>query len=199
MLAVTWWQRGGGLDAVLMVYRHHAGRPHNMSSIVAALVEPWRWGVFPLSAVDGVARALTALQFLPALALALCPVRTRRALLLGCLVVVLGFALFGRVFSPQWICWVAPLAVLAAPGTRGIRGLAAAVDVLIYIQIPVLYYETMTGPTRSLEGATGFWVVSDTRLVLMLVLWAWSSWAFVRTVGRPAAPRFPAPPVPAPT
>jgi hypothetical protein len=188
MLAVTFVQKGGGLDAVLKVYQHHAGRNHNMSSLVAALVEPWRWGVFPISAVDGVAKTLAALQFLPALLLALLPVRTPRALLLGCLAVVLGFAQFGRVFSPQWICWVTPLAVLLAPGSRTVRGLQVALELLIYVQIPVLYYETMAGPEPVLRTASTFWIVSDTRLVLLLAFWAWSLWAIVRTVGRPPLP-----------
>jgi hypothetical protein len=192
ILAVTFLQDGGGLDAVLKVYEHHAGRHHNMSSLVAALVEPWRWGVFPLADVDGVARALSLLQFLPALLLALFPVRTPKGLLLGCLAVVLGFAQFGRVFSPQWICWVTPLAVLLAPRWRTGRALQVVLEFLIYVQIPVLYYETMLGAEPSLRAAGAFWIVSDTRLALLFVFWAWSLQAFVRTVVRPAPPPLPA-------
>jgi hypothetical protein len=64
-------------------------------------------------------------------------------------------------------------------------------QVLIYIQIPVLYFARMTDPAfaqlgaAGLEGATAFWVVSDARLLLLAVFWAWSCWRFVRTVMRP--------------
>jgi len=163
------------------------------------LVSAWRWGLLPLSSFPWVYRALFALQVLPAAALALFPVRTPRALLLGCLCVVLAFAQFGKVFSPQWICWVAPLAVLLAPDARAPLVLVVALQILIYVQLPFLYFARMTDPAASsagaggLQGATAFWIVSDTRIALLALFWAWSLWAFVRNVVRPAALAAPAP------
>ena len=119
--------------------------------------------------------------------------RSRQALLLGSLTVVLAFAQFGKVFSPQWICWVSPLAVLVAPVAWVPLVLVVVLQVLIYVQIPVLYYARMTDPASAslgasgLEGASAFWAVSDTRLALLALFWAWSCWAFLRTVMRPAA------------
>jgi len=198
ILGVTWaW--GGGWEAVAYVYSRQGDRVHNPPSLAAAILEPWRWGLLPLSSFPWVYRALFALQVLPAAALALFPVRTPRALLLGCLCVVLAFAQFGKVFSPQWICWVAPLAVLLAPDARAPLVLVVALQILIYVQLPFLYFARMTDPAASsagaggLQGATAFWIVSDTRIALLALFWAWSLWAFVRNVVRPAALAAPAP------
>jgi hypothetical protein len=192
ILGVTYFG-GGGWDAVTHVYAAQGDRVHNPPSLAAALLEPWRWGLVSMSHYATVWRVLFLLQVLPAIGVALFPVRSRQALVLGCLTVVLAFAQFGKVFSPQWICWVAPLAVLVAPGAWVPLLLVVVLQILIYIQIPVLYYARMTDPANAslgaagLEGASSFWIVSDTRLALLALFWAWSSWAFVRTVMRPAA------------
>ena len=190
ILGVTF--AGGGWEAVTHVYESQGGRVHNPPSLAAAILEPWRWGLLPLARDGLVYRALFLLQVLPAVVLALLPVRDRRALVLGCLAVVLAFAQFGKVFSPQWICWVAPLAVLVAPGSPVPLVLVVVLQLLIYVQIPVLYFARMTDPAYAqmgaagLEGAAAFWAVSDARIVLLALFWAWSCWAFVRTVMRPA-------------
>ncbi|HVQ27248.1 MAG TPA: glycosyltransferase 87 family protein [Planctomycetota bacterium] len=190
---------GGGWDAVTYVYSRQGDRVHNPPSLAAALLEPWRWGVFPLASFPAVYRVLFVLQVLPAVALACAPVRSPRALVLGCLCVVLAFAQFGKVFSPQWICWVAPLAVLVAPGSRMALALLVALQFLIYLQIPVLYFARMTDPASAgqgaggLQGATAFWAASDTRIALLALFWAWSCWAFLRTVCRPAPLAAPTP------
>ncbi|HZM00581.1 MAG TPA: glycosyltransferase 87 family protein [Planctomycetota bacterium] len=191
ILGVT-WVGGGGWEAVSYVYESQGGRVHNPPSLAAAILEPWRWGLLPLSAHPAVYRVLFVLQVLPAVVLALFPVRSPRALLLGCLCVVLAFAQFGKVFSPQWICWVAPLALLLAPDVVPLA-LAVVLQILIYVQIPLLYFARMTDPAVAglgaggLEGATAFWVVSDARIALLALFWAWSCWAFARTVRRPVA------------
>lgn len=191
ILGVTY--ASGGWEAVKYVYSAQGDRVHNPPSLAAALLEPWRWGAVSMSHYATVWRTLFLLQVLPAVAVALFPVRTPQALVLGCLTVVLAFAQFGKVFSPQWICWVAPLAVLVAPGAWLAAALLVVLQILIYVQIPVLYYARMTDPANAglgahgLEGASAFWIVSDTRLVLLALFWAWCSWAFVRTVMRPQA------------
>jgi hypothetical protein len=184
VLGITWLWDGGGWEAVSYVYRHHADRPPNPPSLVYALRSPERWSWVPRGMAGVVECVLPALQFAPALVLALFPVRSRRALLLGALCVVLGFAQFGKVFSPQWVCWVVPLAILLAPRSRLCLGLVIALQVLIYVQIPVLYYERMGVPGASLNGANAFWAVCDLRIALLFGFWAWSLAAFLRTVWR---------------
>ncbi|MGQ0553875.1 MAG: hypothetical protein ACT4PU_11730 [Planctomycetota bacterium] len=192
---------GGGWEAVTHVYSHHAGRVHNPPSLAAAILEPWRWGLLPLESFPRVYQWLTVLQFLPAVLLALVPIRSRTALLWACLAVVVGFAEFGKVFSPQWICWVSPLALLLAPGRRTLLGLIVALELLIYLQIPLLFYSHMTTPEAAAALARGqpaippeafFWWVSDGRHLLLFGLWAWSLAAFLRTVSRGAEAPAPA-------
>jgi len=184
ILGITWFWDGGGWEAVSYVYQHHADRPPNPPSLVYALRSPERWSWVPRGMARGIESLLPALQFAPALVLALFPVRSRRALLLGALCVVLGFAQFGKVFSPQWVCWVAPLAILLAPRSRLCLALVVLLQLLIYVQIPVLYYERMGVPGASLNGASGFWAVCDLRIALLFTFWAWSLVAFLRTVWR---------------
>jgi len=184
---------GGGWEAVTHAYLSQGGRVHNPPSLASAILEPWRWGLVPMSYYATVWRLLFLLQVLPAAVLALFPVRSPRALVLGCLCVVLAFAQFGKVFSPQWICWVAPLAILVAPGAWVPLAAVVVLQILIYVQIPVLYFSRMTDPAYAalgadgLQGATAFWVVSDSRIALLALFWAWSCWAFLRTVLRPMA------------
>jgi hypothetical protein len=186
VLGITWVWDGGGREAVEAVYRTQMGREPNPPSIVAALTSPSRWGLFTLADVDWLGKAFMLLQFLPAVLLALFPIRSRRALLLGCLAVVLGFMQFGKVFSPQWICWVTPLAILLAPASRACLLLIVAAELAIYVQIPVFFYEAIGRPGALGRGSPAFWAACDTRIAVLLVFWAWSSWAFLRTVWAPA-------------
>lgn len=182
ILGITFFWDGGGWAAISYVYEHHAGRPPNPPSLVYALRSPERWSWVPAGVAKGIESLLPALQFAPALLLALFPIRSRRTLLLGALCVVLGFAQFGKVFSPQWVCWVVPLALLLAPRSRLCVALVVLLQLLIYVQIPVLYYERMGVPGATLANADAFWAVCDLRIMLLFVFWAWSLAAFLRTV-----------------
>ncbi len=187
ILAITWFWGHGGLEAVKYVYTTQMSRDPNPPSLVAALTVPTRWEVFTPADQGWLGKAFMLLQFLPALLLALLPIRSRRALLLGCLTVVLGFMQFGKVFSPQWICWVTPLAILVAPRHVTCLLLIVAAELAIYIQIPVLFYEAMGMPGGALfRGTPAFWAACDTRIAVLFLFWAWSLWAFLRTVWAPA-------------
>jgi hypothetical protein len=186
ILGVTWMWDRGGREAVEYVYRNQMGRDPNPPSIVAALTVPGRWGLFTLEDEDWLSRAFMLLQFLPAVLLALLPIRTRRALLLGCLTVVLGFMQFGKVFSPQWICWVTPLAVLLAPRSLPCLLLLVAAELATYVQNPVIFYEAMGMPGITTRGTPAFWAACDTRIAVLFAFWAWSFAAFLRTVLLPA-------------
>jgi len=190
ILGITWFWDNGGLAAIKYVYATQMGRDPNPPSLVAALTVPSRWGVFTLADQGWLGKAFMLLQFLPAALLALLPIRSRRALLLGCLTVVLGFMQFGKVFSPQWICWVTPLAILVAPRNLPCILLIVAAELAIYIQIPVLFYEAMGMPGGTLNrGTPAFWAACDARIAVLFLFWAWSLWAFLRTVFLPAPAR----------
>ena len=191
ILGVTYCWDHGGMAAVTWVYKKQGFRPPNPPSLVWALAGPGRWGWVPEAAMDRLTGALQWLQFLPGFALALLPVRSRRSLLWGSLVVVLAFAQFGKVFSPQWVVWVAPIAVLLAPVSTASLLFNVVLQVLIYVQIPVLWYATMRSGPADLEpgaGAGAFWAVCDARIVLLFLFWAWSLGAFLRTVLRGRQP-----------
>ncbi len=184
ILAVNYgWDRGG-MPAVLHHYRWNLERPPNAPSLVWALAAPGRWEWFKPRDMPRLISLLTAAQFLPSVLLAVFPVRSRRALLLGCLSVVLAFTLFTKDFSPQWIVWIAPLAILLAAESWWCRGLLVVLAVVVYVQMPLLYYQRMGRPGSSLDGATAFWAASDTRIILMALFLAWSTASFLATVRR---------------
>jgi len=142
------------------------------------------WGWFPREAQDRLAHIASVAQFLPALLMAFVPLRDRRALLAACLVVVLGFIQFGKVFSPQWIVWVAPLAILAGTASRWALPLLVLADALTYLQTPVFFYEFVDNPEYT-ATSPGLRLASTLRIVGLALFWAWSLWLFLRTVGRP--------------
>ena len=193
ILAITWFWHGGGFEAVAYVYgpKGQGDRVPNRGSLVYALMSKDMWGWFRSRDEGWLSRWATVAQFLPALVLACVPVRGRRALVAACLVVVLGFMQFGKVFSPQWIVWVAPLAILAGVTSRWALLLLVLADVLTYLQTPVFFYEFVDNPEYT-ATSPGLRLASTLRIVGLALFWAWSLWAFLRTVGRPepaAAPR----------
>lgn len=52
---------------------------------------------------------------------------------------VLVFIIFARINSPQWILWVSPLLIILAGGRLFVAGIIA-LDILSYLQYPVLYH-----------------------------------------------------------
>jgi len=183
VLVVNYAWRGGGLPAVLHHYEWHLKRPPNAGSLVFAMSAPGRWEWVAQESVPTLIRVLTLVQFLPAILLALLPVRSRGALLLGCLTVVLAFTLFTKDFSPQWIVWIAPLAILLAADSWPCRLLLPVLAVMVYVQMPLLYYERLQ-PGGTLVESAAFWAASDTRIALLGLFFAWSATAFVRSVRR---------------
>ena len=192
ILAITWFWHAGGFEAVAYVYgpKGQGDRVPNRGSLVYALMSKDMWGWFRPRDEGWLSRWATVAQFLPALVLACVPVRGRRALVAACLVVVLGFMQFGKVFSPQWIVWVAPLAILVGVTSRWALVLLVLADVLTYLQTPVFFYEFVDNPEYT-ATSPGLRLASTLRIVGLALFWAWSLWAFLRTVGRtdPAATR----------
>lgn len=171
VLAITFVWDGGGLDAVLAPYRHHAARGANPASAVMALTHPGRWDWFEPSARPTVGAVFSVLQFAPALLLALLPVRDPVALRWGLLTVVVGFVAFSKVFSPQWILWIAPLAVLLAPVARRAVVLAAGLDLLLYLQSPVLLHGSASRGPGGFVVSDAFLLACDVRIIWLFVFW----------------------------
>jgi hypothetical protein len=186
ILAITWFWHQGGLEAVAYVYgpKGQGDRVPNRGSIVYALCSKYMWRWFEPKDEALVAHWATIAQFLPAAVLAWVPVRSRRALVMACLVVVLGFMQFGKVFSPQWIVWVSPLAILAGASSRWALALLTLADLLTYLQTPVFSYEYVDSPPY-LAVSPALRMMSTLRIAGLALFWAWSLWAFLRTVGRP--------------
>lgn len=188
VLAVTFAWSGGGLEAVGYVYKHHGARGVNQSSMLAALTSPERWGLFDASAQGRLGTLFTLLQFLPAVLLALVPVRTREGLVLGCLTVVACFVAFSKVYSPQWILWISPLSILLVPRRPLLLALLVALESLIYLQAPVLHYggpAEVDGQPLLMQPLAAFWAVCDLRIAVLVGLWCWSLATFLRQARRP--------------
>lgn len=191
-LALTWFWHDGGLEAVKYVYgpKGQGDRKPNPGSIVFALTSPMMWGWFDATAQATLSKLATLAQFLPALLLSFVPLRSRRALLAASLVVVLSFMQFGKVFSPQWIVWLAPLAILAGSQARVALLLLVLCDVLTWLHLPLFFYECVGNPAYGGELSAGLSTAVTLRIVLLALFWAWSLWTLLRTLGRPpdAAP-----------
>jgi hypothetical protein len=52
---------------------------------------------------------------------------------------ILVFIIFAKINSPQWILWVSPLLILMARGRLFVAGIIL-LDLLTYLQFPILYY-----------------------------------------------------------
>jgi uncharacterized membrane protein len=92
---------------------------------------------------DIVALAFAVVQ-LAALAAALA--LARRDLVLGGLAALLAFVALGKVLSPQFLLWVAPLAAVAwARGARAPAACVAAAVVLTQLEFPARYLDLVAG------------------------------------------------------
>ncbi len=69
-----------------------------------------------------------------------------RELVLGSLAAVLAFATLGKVLSPQYLIWIAPLGALAlAWRMHGLAALVALACVLTQVEFPARYFDLLTG------------------------------------------------------
>ena len=68
-----------------------------------------------------------------------------RALVLASLAAVAGFAVLGKVFSPQFVIWVLPLGALAcAWRMHGLAAAVALVALLTQVEFPAHYFDVVT-------------------------------------------------------
>lgn len=164
--AVFTWRYGGGLEGFWFPFEWQGQRREpNHASLLALMTNAERWGWLDYAWRDDLERVFRVLQVLPALLLALVPLRTERAFLLAGLVALGAAVSFSQFFSPQWILWLAPFALLLAPSARGLLALFVAFDVVLYVQLPVLHYHC-----TALGQFDAFWNVTALRTAVQFAL-----------------------------
>lgn len=180
LLGVTYVWGGGGVEAVRSVFDWHANvRQPNHSSFLALLTNPERWGWFDASQRPALERAFKLMQLAPGFLLAFLPLRTPRALLLGCLTATTFSIAFSEFFSPQWVMWITALGLYLAPRHKVLLALIFALELVMYLQLPVLWYRA-----QETGEAGAFWTVSSVRMALLLVMIATALALFTRELLR---------------
>jgi uncharacterized membrane protein len=111
---------------------------------------------FKSNGLDGGRAQLVAALFAAALVLALVTVvalagrgRDVRHLVLTGFAALLAFVALGKVFSPQYVIWLAPFAALAwVWGQRAVAALTAAAIVLTHVEFPSRYFDLINVRTN---------------------------------------------------
>jgi Glycosyltransferase family 87 len=191
VLGLSYLQAGGGdagWDAMTRVYIwHDEVRKPNHSSVLALMTSPERWGWLPLEARDDWERVFKLLIVVPTLLVAALGLRTKAALLQACAFTALSCVIFQKFFSPQWVLWVLPLLLPLVARMRIYMLLLPLLAVLIYVQLPLLYYGDSTETPRGYDLSERFWRVTDARVVLLFALWALALWGVWRERRAPGA------------
>ena len=125
---------------------------------------------FKSNGLDGGHARVVAALFALALVLALAAVlalagrgRDDRHLVLAGFAALLAFVSLGKVFSPQYVIWLAPFAALAwVWGERAVAALTAAAIVLTHVEFPSRYFDLI-------NERTGVILVVAARNALLLV------------------------------
>jgi hypothetical protein len=128
----------GGRDALLAPYQAHVSRIAEMVSLPvlidagAQALGLWR-GQPPM-----LLTVLSLFQFLPAIMTAFVRLDSEEALTDQALVSIGAFVFFSRVWSPQWLLWILPFAILAIRN-RSDAVLNATYCGLMYVCFPFLF------------------------------------------------------------
>jgi uncharacterized membrane protein len=143
-------ERGPDLGSIWLVLQQWSEDP-----ISASTVNHWSWAVFALWCV-----AVAVVGFLAP--------TTPRLAQLGFLVVT-GFLLVNKVYSPQYVLWLLPLAVLARPRWR---------DQLVWQACEVFYFASvwwylqgdLTPSSGDTQGDAVYWIAIVVRMLGELYL-----------------------------
>jgi hypothetical protein len=150
---------------------------------------------FKSNGLDGGHADLVERLFAVALALALAGVlalaargRDARHLVLSGFAALLAFVALGKVFSPQYVIWLAPFAALAwVWGRRAVAVLTAGAIVLTHVEFPSRYFDLINERTNVI-------LVVAARNALLLAALALLLAALTRPGGAAARSRRPAAP-----
>jgi hypothetical protein len=186
----------GGFPRAMVEFHLH--RPVQIESTAATAIEvaggsyvtgdPIRHDDFKSNGLDGGAAdafgiASTVLLLAAAAALTVLTARrpSRDALVVSSLAIVLAFVAFGKVLSPQYLCWLLPLAAVAAargaPLGAALTGVAA---LLTQLWFPDHYFDVVT------QHAWAVVAVGARNVILLLALAA-TARALARSPSRAAA------------
>jgi hypothetical protein len=187
----------GGFPGDLV--RYHVDRPVQIESTPAAVLSvlggshvtgaPVRPDPYKSNGLDGGAADVVQALFTVALvaALAASVALARRDVLRGSFAGVLAFVALGKVLSPQYVCWLLPLAaVLWARGDRAGPLLVAVAALLTQAWFPRHYFDVVLRE----DWAVAAVAVRDLLLVAALA-------ATARAAARSPTPASPRPPAPA--
>jgi uncharacterized membrane protein len=173
----VFWQfnadRTADLGSVWLVISQAAN-----TAFTAHTINTWSWGFFVLWCAAVLVLGLSA-------------PRTPRLAQLGFLIVT-GFLLVNKVYSPQYVLWLLPLAVLARPRWR---------DLLVWFAGEVFYFAAVWWYLAGILDPAGggdagfYWVAILLRMVTELYLVA----VVVRDIRRPWRDPVPRPEDPSPT
>ena len=153
-------QRGTGWSTIWLVLRDQGhGVPEDRLNLVAG-------GLFALACLGVAVLALAA------------PRRPRLAQLV--FLVVAAFLVTGKIYSPQYVLWLLPLAVLARPRWRDLL-LWQAAEVIHYLGIWMLFVGFAPGKPERALGQDGY----DLTVLAHLVATLWLMGVVVRDVLRP--------------
>lgn len=166
-----------GMQGMLSPFRAQVGFSFNGESTWDALRIAFGPAAFGL--VDALSRWRTAIVLAVALLAAALRPRSFDALMLACIVALLGYMSFTFVYSPQWVLWLVPFTMLGA--SRLVRALTLLLSWATYLYFPVLYFRHRArgGP------AFGWSVVGIASLRFALLATAGALLARARA-GRPA-------------
>ncbi|HKD99960.1 MAG TPA: glycosyltransferase 87 family protein [Planctomycetota bacterium] len=177
-----------GIAALRAPYEFQGARYPNPGS----LAERWLHsglGV-ELDAIRPWLRGLQVLQVLAALGLAIVGWRSPRpaTLVAASAAAVTAFVLLNPIFSPQFVCWTAPLVAVAGRGRLGAAALVAGIgiDALTLVQFPILYFQaTPSGDGIVLPSA--FYSIVHVRIGVTIACLAILAAIVVRARSEPAA------------
>jgi len=128
-------------------------------------------------AVQGIFSLLLALALAGVIALA-ARSRDARHLVLCAFAALLAFVTLGKVFSPQYVIWLAPFAALAwVWRQRAVALLAGAAIVLTHVEFPSRYFDLIN------QDPAVVWIVAARNVALLAALLV-----LVRTLSRRYAP-----------
>jgi hypothetical protein len=171
VLGITYaWDDGGWPAVQFLLDWHQKTRLPNHASALTLLTEPAYLGWFAPEQREALGRVFSALQLGTPLLLCLLPIRDRQTLLKACLASALGMLLFQKFFSPQWVLWATTLAIPLAARSRVYLLATVALDVLIYVQLPLSYYHTLLH-TPDPSQPSPFWTISYVRLFAFGAYW----------------------------